>query len=82
MEIVGGNIDGFLISETKLRPSFPEAQFFYQGYSKPYRRDRSIGGGGLLMYINDNIPSRILNEHSLPADMEVLCVEMNLKKQK
>ena len=34
------------------------------------------------MYVNDNIPSRKLNEHFLPADIEIMCVELNLKKQK
>ena len=34
------------------------------------------------MYINRNIPSRILKAHTLPDDIEILCVEINLKKQK
>ena len=38
-----------LISETKIDNSFPDAQFSYKGYSKPHRKDRILGGGGLLM---------------------------------
>ena len=34
------------------------------------------------MYVNDNIPSRILNQHTIPDDVEIMCVEINLKKQK
>ena len=34
------------------------------------------------MYVNENIPSRKLKEHTLPDDVEIMCVEMNLKKQK
>ena len=34
------------------------------------------------MYVNQNIPSRILKTHTLPDDNEILCVEINLKKQK
>ena len=34
------------------------------------------------MYVNENIPSRILNEHILPNDTEIMCVEVNLRKQK
>ena len=83
MDIVGKKLDIFLISETKIDPSFPDAQFFYDGYSIPYRKDRSLGGGGgLLMYVNENIPSRKLNEHILPIDIEIMCVEVNLRKQK
>ena len=82
MNLVKENLDIFLISETKIDNSFPDAQFFCEGYSKPYRKDRCLGGGGLLMFVNDNIPSRILNAHVIPGDIEILCVEINLKKQK
>ena len=34
------------------------------------------------MDINQNIPSRILKAHTLPDDIEILCVEINPKKQK
>ena len=83
MDMVGGKLDIFLISETKINPSFPNAQFCYKGYGNPYRKDRSLGaGGGLLLYVNENIPSRKLNAHSVPADIEIICVELNLRKQK
>ena len=41
-----------------------------------------LGGGGLLVYNNDGIPSRKLQEHTTPDDIEIVCVEINLKKQK
>ena len=82
MDVVATKLDIFLISETKIDGSFPDAQFCYGGYTNPYRRDRSFGAGGLLMYVNENIPSRILNEHILPNDTEIMCVEVNLRKQK
>ena len=72
MDMVGKNLDIFLISETKIDFSFPDAQFSYEGYSKPHRKDRSLGGGGLLMYVNENIPSRKLNKHTLPPDVEIM----------
>ena len=84
MELVKENLDIFLISETKIDNSFPDAQFCCDGYSVPHRRDRETGGGGggLLLYVNENIPSRMLKEHSSPVDIEILCVEINLRKQK
>ena len=39
-------------------------------------------GGGLLVYVDKNIPSRILNGHVIPGDIKILCVEINLNKQK
>ena len=58
MDLVGKNLDVFLISETKTDDFFPEAQFLYKGYCKPHWKDRAIGGGGLLMYVKESIPSR------------------------
>ena len=48
----------------------------------PHRKDRVLGGGGLLVNINDSIPSGKLQEHTTPDDIEIVCVEINLKKQK
>ena len=45
MDAVAKDLDIFLISETKIDNTFPEAQFFYTGYLKPHRKDRNIGGG-------------------------------------
>ena len=55
------NLDILLISETKLDDSFPSAQFLLDGFSKPYRLDRCSNGGGILLYIRDDIPSRLLS---------------------
>ena len=62
MDLVKENLDIFLISETKIDNSFPDAQFYCDSYSAPHRRDRALGGGsgGLLMYVNENIPSHML----------------------
>ena len=58
--IIDNNIDIFLISETKLDDSFPSAQFLIKGFSAPYRFDRNSKGGGLLAYVREDIPSKIL----------------------
>ena len=33
------------------------------------------------MYVNQDIPSRILKSYIIPDDIEILCVEINLRKQ-
>ena len=48
-------VDILLLSETKLDDSFPTGQFSLNGYSKPYRLDRSSNGGGILLYVRDDI---------------------------
>ena len=82
MDLVKDYLDIFLISETKIDSTFPESQFHCQGYTRPFRRDRSLGAGGLLLYINDDIPSVQKNDHPAPNDVEIVCVEINLRKQK
>ena len=82
MDLVANKLDIFLISETKIDNSFPDAQFSYQGYARPHRRDRTLGGGGLLLYVNENIPNCLLKDHNTPDDIEIICVEINLEKQK
>ena len=82
MTLVSNKLDVFLISETKIDDTFPDAQFLHKGYCVPHRKDRKIGAGGLLLYTNENIPSRKLTEHILPDDIEILCIELNLKKEK
>ena len=57
--MITGNIDILVITETKLNETFPQAQFFINGFTKPYRLDRSenggggggVGGGGGLWYM-------------------------------
>ena len=79
--IIGNNIDILLISETKLDDSFPSAQFLIKGFSAPYRFDRNSKGGGLLFYISEYIPSKILT-YSSNCDIETLLVEINRRNRK
>ena len=49
-----------MISQTKLDPSFPTGQFHINGFSEPYRFDRNSNGGGILLYIREDIPSKLI----------------------
>ena len=77
---ITGNVDILMISETKLDNSFPEGQFLIEGYSKPYRIDRNCHGGGIMLYVRADIPSKLLSTELLP--MEGFYVEINLQKKK
>ena len=69
-----------MISETKLDNSFPEGQFLIEGYSKPYRIDGNGRGGGIMLHVRADIPSKLLSTVLLP--METFYVELNLQKKK
>ena len=80
--IIPGNIDIFVLTETKLDESFQTAQFCIEGFSTPYRLDRDRNGGGILIYVREDIPTRLLTFHDFPYDIEGLFVEINLRKTK
>ena len=76
--IIPGNIDIMIILETKLDDSYPT--FFVHGFTMPFRRDRNRFGGGMLIYVREDIPCKLLNNHNLPDDIEGLFVELNFRK--
>ena len=76
---VKGNIDILMISETKLDKSFPPSQFFLDGCSVSFRFDRNGNGGGILLYIRDDLPSKRL---SINKNIKGFFVEINLRNKK
>ena len=68
-----------MISETKLDGSFPAKQFLIDGFSLPYRFDKSNKSGGILLYVREDIPSKALKTN---FKNQGIFVEINLKKRK
>ena len=54
--------DILLLSETKIDDSFPDSKFFTEGF-KMYRKERTKTGGGLLLYVNENPPGKIIDSY-------------------
>ena len=68
-----------MISETKIDSSFPSAQFHSEGYATSYRLDTNANGGGILLYIREDILSKLLNTD---LSIEGFLVEIRLTKKK
>ena len=68
------NVDILLIGETKLDSSFPDAQFFIEGYSEPLRLDVSVRSGGP--------PIRQLTKLKIPMDIKIIIFELTLRKER
>ena len=81
-ELVSDNIDVLVIQETKLDETFPERAFMIPGYKKPFRKDRNSHGGGIMVFIRDDIPSREVPQIQGFSDLEGMFVEINLRKSK
>ena len=82
MDLIHGNLDILIIGETKLDCTFPDNQFIIPGYKKPYRLDRNGNGGGVMIYVREDIPCNQLLKHNLPKNIEAIFVEINMRKSK
>ena len=80
--MVSNNIDVLLISETKIDNAFPWSQFFVPGYSVPFRLDRTGNGGGIILYVKEYIPCRMLNKFTFETEVDAFAIEINLCKVK
>ena len=49
---------------------------------KPFRLDASSREGGLLVFVNNDIPSKYLRSFHLPGDIQAIPFEINLKQRK
>ena len=75
------NLDMLMISETKLDESFPVSQFLIPAFENPNRLDRSSSGGGIMPYIRQAIPFKLLKSSGLSANAEALLVEVKINKK-
>ena len=80
--LIANEIDVLLLSETKLDETFPLEQFLISGFAKPLRLDRNSKGGGIMLFIRDNITFRLLKHGNLPSNTEAFFIEINLRKKK
>ena len=47
--------------------------------NKTSRRDKNKHGGGLLFYINGNIPCKLINHEIIRSDIEMIMFEVLVK---
>ena len=74
-EIVLKYVDVLVITETKLDDTFLTCQFLVTEFSVPYRLHWNRNGGGIMIFICDDILSRMLTKHVFPDDIESLFIE-------
>ena len=68
-----------MISETKLGESFPSMQFNIDRYNI-FRSDRNAKGGGILMYVRDDIPCKLIPMRN--STIDIFFTELKLRKKK
>ena len=52
------------------------------GYTTPYRLDKNGNGGGLLLYVREDIPSKKIDNADFDTGLETMFIEINTRKTK
>ena len=81
VSLVKDKVDILMISETKLDDTFPFAQFTIDGFSQQFRLDRNCHGGGIIIFVRDNIPCKKIT-CSLPENVEGIFLDITLGNKK
>ena len=55
------NVDILIITEFKLDKSFPNGQVSLDGFGTPFRLDRERNGGVFMLFIRNDIPSKVVS---------------------
>ena len=82
IDMIGGSIDFLLVTETKLDDTFPRGQFEIDGFAKPVRLDRNRNGGGLMVFMRNDLPCHELKSHEFPDGTECTFLEMRIRQSK
>ena len=61
----------FLVSKTKVDPSFPSSQRAIEGFSLPFRIDRNSSGGGIMLFFREEIPSKLLIQTNQTTQLKI-----------
>ena len=77
---IKGNFDILVKSETKFDESFPEGQFKVPSFTLSFRRDRNELGGGIMVFVREDIPSKVISKETLSK--EGMFIELNFRKKK
>ena len=77
-EQVKDSVDILMVSETKLDDSFAEFQFLIKDFHLPSRFDHNRYFGGIMLYVREDIPSKLLNHDFSSAESFIkTCIKRN-----
>ena len=66
-----------IAQETQINAIFQDGQFLTPGFRKPYRWDRNNHDGGILVYVQDNIPPKEVTTFDIEGNTVAIFVESN-----
>ena len=81
-EIAQNKLGILLVSETKVDPFFPSSQLPIEGFSFPFRLDSNSSGGGIMLFVMEKIPLKLLRRYKPNSSVENIFIEINLQLKK
>ena len=60
---VQGKVDTLIVTETKLDSTSLTSQLMMYGYNEPYSSNRNRNWAGILIYVREDMPSKVLVDH-------------------
>ena len=82
ISIIKDSIDFLLITESKIDDTFPVGQFQIEGFSRPIRLDRTRNGGGMIIFIRDDLTCNELMPRVLFPELECTFLELRIRQSK
>ena len=67
-DIIKDKIDILMILETKVDDTFPDGQFFLDGFGIPFCLDQNRNGGGIMLFIRNDIPAKVVSTDDRPIE--------------
>ena len=80
--MIKDNVDFLLVTESKLDDTFPHGQFQIEGYARPIRLDRTRNGGGLIIFVRDDLTCKELKPRVLYPELECTFLELRVRQSK
>ena len=75
-------LDILVINESKLDDTVNRGVLSYFGFQPPFRMDRNKNGGGIIVFVRNDIPCKPLFKHNFTKNIEGMFLEINLRKKK
>ena len=65
-ELGSKHVDILVVCETKLNEAFPNSQSNMDDFSLVYRLDRNRNGRGVMIFVKEDILSKLLSKYNFP----------------
>ena len=76
------NVDILLVTESRIDDTFPMGQFQVEGFSRPIRLDRNRDGGGIIIFVREDLTCNELKPRVLYPELECTFLEMRIRQSK